>query len=266
MAETKISSRKSGAPRFVGSNDGWKPTLTEYKLTEEQLERYKNGESIDEILKGEKEVKVSTKLTKERYLELKRRGLPDANIVKEYGFKYVNELTAWKKKHLSPEEIEQLRKSTIQLSRGENKADLSVQNVPESKTTETEKSPENEEMSKEIDRLKREVIHAHKLVTEKDERLKESLNEHLRKDELIEKLQKQLEQSVELYETAMLDKEKLHKENTTLINEVKYIKRELKAIQDQRDRYQSEYIELEEEVNGLRRFALTKLKRDVYPA
>ncbi|MGE8207730.1 hypothetical protein ACQKP0_24990 [Heyndrickxia sp. NPDC080065] len=250
------------------SNDGWKPTLSEFKLNPEQLERYNKGESIESILKGEKEVKVTMKLSKERYLALKKQGLADVKIIKDFGFKHVGELTAWKKVHLSPEEIEQLRLKTLIAKREGtvNESNSGSIVISDSKTINTEKSPEIEEMGKEIERLKREVIDAHKLLTEMDERLKDSLQEHLRKDNQIEKLQKQLDQSVELYESAMVDKENLHKENIKLENTLQPLKQQIVALEDRCDRYRSDYIELEEEVNGLRRFALTKLKRDVYPA
>ncbi|KYD03464.1 hypothetical protein B4102_3382 [Heyndrickxia sporothermodurans] len=243
-------------------------------------------------------------LTKERYLEIKKDGIADAKIIKEFGFKHIGELTAWKKEHLTPEEVEQLRMNTLLAKRNGtvNKSVLSDLNVGESKTTKNDLQGENKEkthelkqinidwkakyeelselhekviydaeeiegnLKSEIDKLSREVIHAHKLVTEKDERLKDSLQEHLRKDEQISKLQKQLEQSVTLYETAMLDKEQLHKENVAYENNVQTLIRQHDQLQKRCDRYQTEYIELEEEVAGLRRFAFSKLKKDVFPA
>ncbi|MBL5767997.1 hypothetical protein HV402_11030 [Bacillus sporothermodurans] len=264
MVQTSVPRRYTGAVRTIPSSDGWKSTLTEFKLTPEQLERYKAGEKIEDILKGEKEVKRTT----ENYLALKSQGFPDTKIYKDLGFKSISELTQWKKEHLSPEEVEELRMNTLLAKRNgtANKADLSAQTSSESKTTKNDLQGENEEILKELDRLRREVIDAHKLVTEKDERLKDSLQEHLRKDELINKLQKQLEQSVTLYETAMLDKEQLHKENVAYENNVQTLIRQRDQLQKRCDRYQTEFIELEEEVNGLRRFALTKLKKDVYPA
>ena len=188
-----------------------KPTLTEFKLTPEQLERYKAGEKIDDILKGERAMKVNA-------------------------------------------------------ANNANKADSNSFKVVTSKSTKNDLQRENKETSKELELLKRELVDAHKLVTEKEELLKESVREHLRKEELIRKLQNQLDKSVELYETAMLDKDQLHKENTNLANRVQTYEREIDNLQKRCDRYQSEYIELEDEVTGLRRFALTKLKKDVYPA
>ncbi|MGK4043728.1 hypothetical protein [Heyndrickxia oleronia] len=208
MVQTSVPRRHTGAVRTVSSNDGWKPTLTEFKLTPEQLERYKAGEKIDDILKGEKAMKVNA-------------------------------------------------------ANNANKADSNSFKVVTSKSTKNDLQSENKETSKELELLKRELVDAHKLVTEKEELLKDSVQE---KDELIRKLQNQLDKSVELYETAMLDKEQLHKENTNLVNRVQTYEREIDNLQKRCDRYQSEYIELEDEVNGLRRFALTKLKKDVYPA
>lgn len=64
----------------------------------------------------------------------------------------------------------------------------------------------------------------------------------------------------------MLDKENLHKENIKLENNLQSLKQQLSSLQSRCDRYQNEYIELEEEINGLRRFALVKLKKEVFPA
>ncbi|MBS4172094.1 hypothetical protein [Bacillus sp. FJAT-49736] len=133
MVEIKISPRKMGAPRFVSSADGWKPKLTEFKLTPEQLEGYKKGEKIENILKGDKPVE----LTRERYLKLKSQGTSDMKIVKEFGFKHIGEITQWKKDNFSPEEIEQLRINTLHVKRTGtvNKSILSPSNVSETKTT-----------------------------------------------------------------------------------------------------------------------------------
>lgn len=264
MVQISMPSRHTGTVRMVSSADGWKPTLTEFQLTPEQVERYRNGEKIEDILKGDKPVG----LTKERYLGLKDQGTADMKIAKEFGFKHIGELTQWKKENFSPEEIEQLRINTLQAKRAGtvNKSILSHSKDDEGKTTKDEFSPEIEEINNEIERLKREVIHAHKLVTEKDERLNDSLQEHLRKDELIAKLQKQLESSVELYETATLDKENIQKENVSLENNIHALIRQRDLLQERCDRYQSEFLDLEEEVNGLRRFAMVKLKKDVFPA
>ncbi|MBU5213240.1 hypothetical protein [Heyndrickxia oleronia] len=264
MAQTSVPRRYTGAVRTVSSSDGWKPTLYEYTLTQDQLARYKAGEKLEDILKGEKDMV----LTRERYLDLKSQGVSDTKIAKDFNLKHIGELTQWKKDNFSSEEIEQLRMNTVLARRNGivNKAALSTSNDAESKTTKSDLSNENKEISKELELLKRELIDAHKLVTEKEELLKDSVQENLRKDELISKLQNQLNKSVELYETAMLDKEQLQKENTNLANRVQTYEREIDNLQKRCDRYQSEYIELEDEVNGLRRFALTKLKKDVYPA
>lgn len=48
---TRVSPYRAGEPRFGTKKTNWKPTLTEYKLTEEELELVKQGKPLDEILK-----------------------------------------------------------------------------------------------------------------------------------------------------------------------------------------------------------------------
>ncbi|SFA54795.1 hypothetical protein SAMN05192569_105520 [Parageobacillus thermantarcticus] len=50
---TKISPSRMGPPRFGNRPHGIDTTVKTYQLTPEQLERYKNGEKLDDILKGE---------------------------------------------------------------------------------------------------------------------------------------------------------------------------------------------------------------------
>ena len=61
MAIAKVSPYRSGDPRFGLRTpaDGWKPELKEYKLTPEELEAYKNGKSIDDILRERNEKQMA---------------------------------------------------------------------------------------------------------------------------------------------------------------------------------------------------------------
>jgi chromosome segregation ATPase len=97
----------------------------------------------------------------------------------------------------------------------------------------------------EIEQLKREVIAAHKLVTEKEEEIA-----HWK----------------ELFETAMADKEQLHRENLILENQVQRLKEANDELKAQNERHFATLMRLEQEVKGLRIYALQKLKMDVYGA
>lgn len=46
-----------------------------------------------------REKEVGLELTKEKYLQHKQEGWNDSQIRKQYGFKFPNDLTNWKKKH-----------------------------------------------------------------------------------------------------------------------------------------------------------------------
>jgi hypothetical protein len=96
-----------------------------------------------------------------------------------------------------------------------------------------------------IEWLKREAIHAHKLLTEKE---------------------KEVEQWKELFETAMADKERLHKENLILENQVQRLKEANDELTAKNERYFADLMRLEQEVKCLRLYALQKLHIDVYGA
>jgi predicted RNase H-like nuclease (RuvC/YqgF family) len=99
--------------------------------------------------------------------------------------------------------------------------------------------------NEEIERLKREIIDAHKLVSEKEEE--------------IARLQ-------ELFETAMFDKEQLHKEVIILENQLQRLREVNDELKEQNERYFSQLNRLDQEVRGLRLYALQKLHVDVYGA
>ena len=103
-----------------------------------------------------------------------------------------------------------------------------------------------------IEWLKREAIHAHKLLTEKEEEC--------------ERLKHEIESWKELSETAMADKEQLYKENLLLENQVQRLKEANDELKAQNERHFDTLARLEQEVKGLRLYALQKLKIDVYGA
>jgi chromosome segregation ATPase len=53
---TRVSPYRSGPPRFGNRPHNIDSSVKTYQLTPEQLERYKNGERLDDILKGAKEM------------------------------------------------------------------------------------------------------------------------------------------------------------------------------------------------------------------
>jgi DNA repair exonuclease SbcCD ATPase subunit len=96
-----------------------------------------------------------------------------------------------------------------------------------------------------IEWLKREMIHAHKLLTEKE---------------------KEVEHWKELFETAMADKERLHKENLLLENQIQRLKEANQELTERNDRYSDNCINLQRELKALRLYTLQKLQKDVYGA
>jgi predicted RNase H-like nuclease (RuvC/YqgF family) len=97
--------------------------------------------------------------------------------------------------------------------------------------------------NEEIERLKREIIDAHKLVSEKEEE--------------IARLQ-------ELFETAMSDKEQLHKEVIILENQLQRLREVNDELKERNESYFSQLSRLDQEVRGLRLYALQKLQVDVF--
>jgi chromosome segregation ATPase len=127
--------------RFAkGSNAGWKPKQEEYRLAPNQLKAYLSGTSMEEAREiepiwenGEPEEapvaavkempRVESKeddsvvesdqgksLTPELYRKHKEKALTDKEIMDQYEINNV-QLSLWKKKHFSPEEIKEMRKS-----------------------------------------------------------------------------------------------------------------------------------------------------------
>jgi chromosome segregation ATPase len=190
---TKISPSRTGPPRFGNRPHGIDTTVRTYQLTPEQLERYRNGKSLDDILKEEKEVE---------------RQKPKVIAYAKY-----EEVVA---------ERDELKKQLEEL-----KANIGADG------------------DNGIEWLKREAIHAHKLVTEKEQ---------------------EVEQLRELFETAMADKERLHKENLLLENQIQRLKEVNDELTAKNERYFADLMRLEQEVKGLRLYALQKLHIDVYGA
>jgi DNA repair exonuclease SbcCD ATPase subunit len=173
---TKVSRYRSGEVRFGRRQYVFDNTVTTYQLTPEQLERYRNGEKLEDILK-----EVTT-----------------MNKPKVIAYAKYEEVLA---------ERDELKKQLEEL-----KANAAVNGSNE-----------------EIERLKREVIHAHQLVTEKEEE--------------ISRLQ-------EMFNEAMMAKEQLQKEIIFLENQVQRLKEANQELTERNDRYVSDLSRLEQEVKG----------------
>lgn len=100
-----------------------------------------------------------------------------------------------------------------------------------------------DDSNEETERLKREIIHAHQLVTEKEEefaRLQEMFNE------------------------AMTTKGQLQKEIMLLENQIQRLKEVNEELTARNDRYSSDLYHIEQEMKEVRIYALQKLYEDVY--
>lgn len=189
---TKISPSRMGPPRFGNRPHGIDTTVRTYQLTPEQLERYKNGEKLDDILKGEDTM--------------------EQQKPKVIGYSKYEEVVA---------ERDELKKQLEELK-------ASVAPV---------------EDDEKIEWLKREAIHAHKLLTEKE---------------------KEAEHWKELFETAMADKERLHKEILVLENEIQRLKELVNELRERKSRSEEGWADATRELRALRLYTLHKLQRDVY--
>lgn len=201
-------------------------------------------------------------LTIEEYVEMHKKGMSDAEIADVKGITK-QQLYSWKyfrkghiKRFLEQSEAEQQATEQIQQAQQEVAATAveteqgTRETVKEPNVTE-ETQPDTDD-DKGIEWLKREAIHAHKLLTEKEEEC--------------ERLKHEIESWKELFETAMADKERLHKENLILENEIQRLKELVSELTERNDRYSDEWFGLHKELRALRLYALEKLQKDVYGA
>lgn len=260
---TSVSPYRQWDVRFGNRPHGIDTTVRTYQLTPEQLERLRNGESIDDILKDCKSVKeekdMANKkidLTIEEYVEMHKKGMSDAEIAKVKGITN-QQLYSWKyfrkghiKRLLGVDNAER-NEAIEQTQQAQQEVASTVETGLETQGAEHEDSDAEEtqvntaEDDKGIEWLKREVIHAHKLLTEKEQEV-----EHWK----------------ELFETAMADKERLHKENLILENQIQRLKEANQELTERNDRYSDNCIDLQRELKALRLYTLQKLQKDVYGA
>ncbi|MED5052682.1 hypothetical protein P9850_12740 [Anoxybacillus rupiensis] len=129
---------------------------------------------------------------------------------------------------------------------------------------------ERDELKKQLEELqanqKSEVKYINVDYKTKYEELSKDYEKLVREAEESELKAKELEHWKELFGAAMADKEQLHKENLILENQVQRLKEVNQELTERNDRYFSDLSRLEQEVKGLRLYALQKLYEDVYGA
>nr|WP_253263372.1 hypothetical protein [Anoxybacillus sp. EFIL] len=168
-----------------------------------------------------------------------KKGMSDAEVAQVKGITN-QQLYSWKyfrKGHIKralEQEAQQEIASTLEESETQAMSQESI-------VTEETQSDDD----KGIEWLKREAIHAHKLLTEKEQ---------------------ELEQLQELFETAMAENERLHKENILLENQVQRLREANQELTERNDRYSDNCINLQRELKALRLYTLQKLQKDVYGA
>lgn len=242
----KVSKYRSGVPRFGRVDIDWNPAdaLKTYKLTPEELEQYKAGEkSIEEILRDRESDGVARKplqIAIDQYVALKLKGLKEKDIAAQLNVTS-KQLANWKS----------YRKGEIENEL--NKAKLEPIKQTEGKTTQKELKHENEQKNKElellknelrkeyeskIDKLKREVIDAHKPVTE---------------------WQEEYDKLRERFSAALDTKDQALKANHSLENQIHNQRTEIELLQ-------KEINELNKEIKPLRELMFINLQKEVETA
>ena len=248
---TSVSPYRQWDVRFGTRPHGIDTTVRTYQLTPDQLERLRNGENLDDILKDCKNVKEEKNmankkndLTVEEYVEMYKKGMNDAEIAQEKGITN-QQLYSWK----------YFRKGHIKRLLEQDKAERNEaieQTQQEVAATAVETESERQESTvtegiddKGIERLKREVIHAHKLLTEKEQ---------------------ECEEKQHMLDEVLTRNEELHKEVLVLESEIARLKELVQELTNRNERYSDTTFENERELRALRMYALHKLQKDVYGA
>jgi DNA repair exonuclease SbcCD ATPase subunit len=230
---TKVSPYRMGPPRFGNRPHNIDSTVRTYQLTPEQLERLRNGEKLDDILKEDETMKNKIDLTVEEYVEMRNQGMSDSEIAQAKG---LNEKQLYNWKYFRKKRISEMEEK-LQKQKPAETVNASTQEV--------------------IAYTKYEEV-----VAERDG-LKKQLAE---KEEECELLKQEVEHYRELFEAAMANKEQLHKENLILENQIQRLKEANDELTAKNERYFADLMRLEQEVKGLRLYALQKLHIDVYGA
>jgi uncharacterized coiled-coil DUF342 family protein len=234
LSGAKISSYRMGSPRYGtrGHQDKWDPTVKTRRLTPEQMERYLKGETLEQILGEEgdsvgkqKVIGFSKYQELEEQYEIALRELEKANLE-------IESLRADRQPDATYEQL--LKERDNQIS--ELKKDLSFWREHSQKIAETV----NDEQ--EITNLRREVVDAHKLVTE---------------------VQDQLTHTENLFNEAMTHKENLQKEITILSNKLQRSKEVQSDSQRMYEDLKKSYWTLTQEITPLRQLAFLKLQKEL---
>lgn len=242
----KISPYRLGEIRFGRRDyqDGWKPELKEYKLTSEELEQYKAGKSIDDILKerDEKQMAEVKELTEEKYNELREKGLSNKKIAEMFG-KSEGWVYKQKEKWGSAKEKEDGRPTKEAYDKLlKEKQALQEEVTALKKELQQQNDIVKPQQDLELEKLKKEIEQLHKEIQNKDQ-----YAEHLK----------------EYFETAMSSKEQAQKEVITLKNEVNKLKAKLTELEEAKNRINKELFDAEFELKILRRYVYFQLQKEI---
>jgi uncharacterized protein (DUF433 family) len=238
---TSVSQYRQWDVRFGNRPHGIDTTVRTYQLTPDQLERLRNGENLDDILKDCENVReekdMANKkidLTVEEYVEMHKKGMSDAEIAQVKGLTD-KQLYSWK----------YFRKGHIKRAL-EQEAQQEVAATAVETESERQESTVTEEIDdKGIEWLKREAIHAHKLLTEKEQ---------------------ECEEKQHMLDAVLARNEELHKEVLVLESEIARLKELVQELTAKNERYCDTTFDNERELRALRMYALHKLQKDVYGA
>jgi uncharacterized protein (DUF433 family) len=247
---TSVSQYRQWDVRFGNRPHGIDTTVRTYQLTPDQLERLRNGENLDDILKDCENVReekdMANKkidLTVEEYVEMHKKGMSDAEIAQVKGLTD-KQLYSWKyfrKGHIKralEQEAQQEVASTVETG-------LETQGTAHEDSDTEETQVNTAEDDKGIEWLKREVIHAHKMLTEKEQ---------------------ECEEKQHMLDAVLARNEELHKEVLVLESEIARLKELVQELTNRNERYSDTTFENERELRALRMYALYKLQKDVYGA
>lgn len=248
MSRGTVPKRKTGEPRFGNrSSTNWDNSVKTYKLSDEELKAYQNGE------KG-----GSAVFNGDRYEEMKSKGMTNKEIAKEMG---MAEPTLYKKKkawdkrknnqihgEVKKKMAEKNKKIVNNSSKNVDKGENSVNNSVESKVVSKEKYDMMESQFKkkvaEYEKQNQLLQSQLNTISSKYENLEREHEGFVGREEL-ERLKKQVDQKQELYDTTAVALENERKENVTLQNEITALKDQLNAMYKQNEDYLSELMRLQ---------------------
>lgn len=194
-------------------------------------------------------------LTVEKYVELKKAGKTDSAIRKEFGL-HNNALTKFKK------ENDLIGKYNTHSMKASEKSKINTYQKYDEILAERDKLRKELEVLKSTE--KPTVHHVNIDYKAKYEELSKAYENLVHEVEEAESGAKELDRWKELFETAMADKEQLQKENLLLENQIQRLKEVNDELKEKSESYFDSLMRLEQEVKGLRIYALQKLHIDVY--